>query len=111
VDLHTSTFNQALAAEYLKGNYLSHYLPRIIALYKPRQKAMGAALDQGLPRGFSCAPSDGGMFLWVTGPKGFDMMSLYHKALENRVAFVPGRFFYFSLLNRTKFYRIGFQTI
>jgi 2-aminoadipate transaminase len=30
VDLHTSTFNQALAAEYLEGGYLSTHLPRII---------------------------------------------------------------------------------
>jgi len=35
VDLHTSTFNQALAAEYLEGNYLEDHLPTIINLYRP----------------------------------------------------------------------------
>ena len=94
VDLHTSTFNQALAAEYLEGDYLSEHLPRIIDIYKPRQKAMLDALTRMLPQGFSCAPSDGGMFLWVAGPKGFKAMSLYDKAIENGVAFVPGQFFY-----------------
>ncbi|MCP4718431.1 MAG: PLP-dependent aminotransferase family protein, partial [Desulfobacteraceae bacterium] len=94
VDLHTSTFNQALAAEYLEGGYLSEHLPRIIDIYKPRQKAMLDALTRMLPQKFSCAPSDGGMFLWVTGPKGFKAMSLYEKAIENGVAFVPGQFFY-----------------
>ncbi len=94
VDLHTSTFNQALAAEYLKGGYLSAHLPRIIDIYKPRQKAMQDALTRLLPKGFSCAPSDGGMFLWVAGPRGFKAMSLYEKAIENGVAFVPGQFFY-----------------
>ncbi len=94
VDLHTSTFNQALAAEYLEGNYLSTHLPRIINIYRPRQKAMLDALNRLLPQGFSCAPSDGGMFLWVKGPRGFKALSLYDKAIENGVAFVPGQFFY-----------------
>ena len=94
IDLHTSTFNQALAAEYLEGNYLTSHLPNIIRLYRPRQAAMLTALKEKLPPGFSCSPSDGGMFLWVTGPEGFDMVHLYHKAVANHVAFVPGKFFF-----------------
>ncbi|MBU0973723.1 MAG: PLP-dependent aminotransferase family protein [Proteobacteria bacterium] len=94
VDLHTSTFNQALAAEYLAGKHLDVHLPRIIDIYKPRQRAMTDALERMLPQGFSCAPSDGGMFLWVSGPKGFNALSLYDKAIEKGVAFVPGHFFY-----------------
>lgn len=94
VDLHTSTFNQALAAEYLAGNYLEAQLPKIIGLYKPRQKAMLDALSRHLPQNFKVSPSEGGMFLWVTGPKGLDGLALYRKAIENGVAFVPGQFFY-----------------
>ena len=94
IDLHTSTFNQALAAEYLEGNYLTSHLPKIIRLYKPRQAAMLSAIKEKLPSDFTCSPSDGGMFLWVTGPKGFDMIHLYHKTIENGVAFVPGKFFF-----------------
>ncbi len=94
VDLHTSTFNQALAAEYLAGNYLSAQLPKIIDIYRPRQQALMDALDRHLPPGFTVSPSDGGMFLWVTGPKGLKGLDLYHRAIENGVAFVPGQFFY-----------------
>ena len=94
VDLHTSTFNQALAAEYLSGGYLQSHLPNIIKLYKPRQEAMLNALDQYFPRKFSWSRPEGGMFLWAEGPKGFDMEGLYQKAVQQNVAFVPGRFFY-----------------
>ncbi|MEH0018423.1 MAG: PLP-dependent aminotransferase family protein [Desulfobacter sp.] len=94
VDLHTSTFNQALAAEYLAGNYLDAQLPKIISLYKPRQQAMRDALTRHLPDDFNVSPSQGGMFLWVTGPKGLNGLDLYRKAIENGVAFVPGQFFY-----------------
>ena len=94
IDLHTATLNQALAAQYLKGGYLARQLETIIDLYRPRQQAMMDALNHHLPHDFSVSPSDGGMFLWVTGPKGLDGMALYKKAIENGVAFVPGKFFY-----------------
>jgi 2-aminoadipate transaminase len=94
IDLHTSTFNQALAAEYLEGGYLKLHLPKILKLYKPKQEAMVNAIDQYFPEEFKCSPSDGGMFLWVEGPEGADMEKLYHEALKRKVAFVPGKFFY-----------------
>ena len=46
VDLHTSTFNQALAAEYIAGGYLERHLPNILRIYRPRQEAMLAAMDR-----------------------------------------------------------------
>ena len=93
-DLHTSTFNQALAAEYLEGGYLKQHLPTILKLYKPKQKAMIDAINQYFPKEYKCSPSEGGMFLWVEGPKGVDMEKIYFKALKKKVAFVPGKFFY-----------------
>ena len=59
VDLHTSTFNQALAAEYLAGNCLAHHLPRIIALYQPKQEAMLNALDRYFPADFNWSRPEG----------------------------------------------------
>ncbi len=94
VDLHTATLNQALAAEYLNTGSLERHLPRIIDLYAPRKVALEAALERELPPGFTLSPCQGGMFLWLTGPKGFDAQALYHRAVANGVAFVPGDFFY-----------------
>lgn len=94
IDLHTSTFNQALAAEYLAGGYLESHLPRIIRLYRPRWNAMLAAMENHFPKICHWTKPDGGMFLWVQGPRGLDMEALYRKAVEHKVAFVPGRFFF-----------------
>lgn len=96
IDLHTSTFNQALAAEYIAGGFLKRHLPKIIDLYRPKQEAMLAALDAYFPRNFTWSRPEGGMFLWVEGPPGFDMEDLYWKAIKRNVAFVPGKFFYTS---------------
>ena len=93
-DLHTNTFGQALATEYLTGGHLERHLPNILALYAPRQAAMLDALDRWMPDGFRWTRPDGGMFLWVTGPDGMDMVELYREAVRRKVAYVPGRFFF-----------------
>jgi 2-aminoadipate transaminase len=94
VDLHTNTFGQALAAEYLAGGYLANHLPKIIDLYRPLRDAMLNALEAYFPPGFTWSRPDGGMFLWVEGPAGLDGEGLYWKCVARKVAFVPGRFFY-----------------
>lgn len=94
IDLHTSTFNQALAAEYLAGGHLAAHLPRIIDIYRPRHKAMLNALQDHFPPGYSWSKPEGGMFVWVQGPSGTDMPTLYRQAVQRNVAFVPGTFFY-----------------
>jgi 2-aminoadipate transaminase len=94
IDLHTNTLSQALAAEYLTGGHIQDHLPKIIGLYAPRQRAMLAALDRCFPHGFSWSIPQGGMFIWVEGPRGHNMVECYHQAVARNVAFVPGTFFY-----------------
>jgi 2-aminoadipate transaminase len=94
VDLHTNTLSQALAAEYLSGGYLKAHLPKIIALYKPRQEAMLNAIQRHFPASISCSRPEGGMFLWAQGPVGMDMVKIYRHSIDENVAFVPGTYFY-----------------
>ena len=94
VDLHTSTFNQALAAEYIQGGYLEKHLPHIIRLYQPKKDAMLAALAAYFPKEFAWSKPEGGMFVWVEGPTGYDMQELYYRCVKQKVAFVPGQFFF-----------------
>lgn len=94
VDLHTSTFNQALAAEYFSGGYYDAQLPKILDVYRPKQQAMLSALQKHFPADLHWSDPDGGMFIWVEGPAELDMLKVYYKAIENNVAFVPGQYFY-----------------
>ncbi len=94
VDLHTNTFSQALAAEYLIGGYLDQQLPKIVNLYRPKQEAMLTALDKYFPKSFTWSKPEGGMFIWAEGPEKMDAEQLYWKAIEKKVAFVPGKYFY-----------------
>ncbi len=94
VDLHTSTFDQALAAEYLQGSHLQEHLPHILALYRPRQSAMLKALADFMPAEFRWSRPEGGMFVWVEGPPDMNLAEVYPKAVQQQVAFVPGNFFF-----------------
>ena len=94
VDLHTSTFSQALATEYLNGGFLNFHLPKICDLYSPKLKAMLAALPRYLPTEFRWSKPEGGMFVWVEGNNGLDMEAVYQSAVDRNTAFVPGKYFF-----------------
>jgi 2-aminoadipate transaminase len=51
---------------------------------------MIAELKAKLPAGWSWAYPDGGLFLWMRAPQSVDTTQLLVRALERRVAFVPG---------------------
>jgi 2-aminoadipate transaminase len=93
-DLHTSSYDQAIAAEYVRGGHLEKQLPKIIDVYRPRQLAILSALAKNMPAGFRWSKPEGGMFIWVEGPKGLDTGELYREAVENKVAYVPGEYFF-----------------
>ena len=93
-DLHSNTYAQALAAEYIGSGAIYAQIPRIIALYRPRQEAMLAAMERHFPADYAWTTPDGGMFIWVEGPEGVDAEALYWKAVEQKVAYVPGKYFY-----------------
>ncbi|MDC7124543.1 MAG: PLP-dependent aminotransferase family protein [Spirochaetales bacterium] len=94
VDLHSSTLGQAIAAEYIEGNYLDEQLPKIIDLYKPKHAAMLNALEKYFPDSFTFSKPEGGMFVWAEGPEGLDLVKGYWTAVENNVAYVPGKYFF-----------------
>lgn len=94
VDLHTNTFSQAIAAEYLAGGYLNEQLPKIINLYGPKLQAMLDAIEKYFPANFTWSKPEGGMFVWAEGPNGLDTEKLYWEAVKHNVAYVPGKFFY-----------------
>ncbi len=94
IDLHTSSLNQALAAEYITGGYLQKQIPLIIELYRPKLERMLNSLKKHMPEGFTWSKPEGGMFIWVEGPKTFNMKEINELAINKGIAFVPGEVFY-----------------
>jgi 2-aminoadipate transaminase len=89
-DLHTSTIDQAAAAHWLDACDLDAHIAGLRAVYAPRCDALLGALADTLPEGSRWTRPDGGMFVWVRLPDGWDADALLQEALAREVAFVPG---------------------
>jgi 2-aminoadipate transaminase len=94
VDLHTSTFTQMVAYEVAKGGFLDRHVRTIRKVYGERRNAMLDSLARHCPEEVRWTKPQGGLFLWVTLPPGFDSAELLKDALAEKVAFVPGASFY-----------------
>ena len=93
-DLHSATLNQ-MAIHTVASNGFDAQIAKIKTAYRARRDAMLAALGKYMPDGVSWTRPDGGMYVWVTLPEGFDGASLLAESLKTeRVAFVPGRAFF-----------------
>lgn len=110
MDLHTATFSQKVAARIIASGELEAHLPDVRALYKKQARAMLQALDEFMPEEVSWTRVEGGMFIWMTLPAGFNTTALMREALERNIAFVPGAPFYANG-GGERFLRLSFVTV
>lgn len=94
LDLCPPIFDQYVAAEFLSSGRLDRNLAGTIALYKGKRDLLLALLEEHMPEGVRWTRPEGGLFLFLTMPAGFDAVRFYDKALEAGVAYVAGEFFH-----------------
>ena len=94
LDLCPPIFDQYVAAEFLSSGRLDANLEKTIALYKGKRDLMLSLLEQYMPEGVSWTHPEGGLFLFLTMPEGFEAVKFYDKALSAGVAYVAGEFFH-----------------
>jgi len=93
-DLHTSSFNQYVAYEVAKGGFLDEHVKVIRATYKERRDVMIEMMEEMFPPEVTWRKPQGGMFLWGILPEGMDAAEVLKRAIEKKVAFVPGAAFH-----------------
>ncbi len=93
-DLHSNIFGQYLIADYLLNNDLDKHIEKITQLYKTQANAMVDAMKEYFPSNVKFTIPKGGMFTWVTLDEDADVLDVFNKAIEKKVAFVPGHPFY-----------------
>jgi 2-aminoadipate transaminase len=93
-DLHTATFNQFVAYEVGKGGFLDEHVKFIRQVYKERRDVMLETMDEMFPSEVRWTRPEGGMFLWGILPEGMDAAAVLKRAIERKVAFVPGAAFH-----------------
>jgi 2-aminoadipate transaminase len=95
-DLHTSSFCQEIVLELLEDGFLDRHLPVLRRAYQERCQTMLRALETHFPEGTTWTRPNGGMFLFVTLPRGLRAADLLKKSLEMKTAFVPGDEFHWN---------------
>jgi 2-aminoadipate transaminase len=93
-DLHTSTFTQMLAYEMVRTSFFDEHVRRIRTVYGERRLVMLDALARYFPEGCSWTHPEGGLFLWARVPEWIGTTELLRRAVEHKVAYVPGSAFF-----------------
>ena len=93
-DQCAGALGQRLLEEYGRRGLLEPQNERARALYARRCRLLLEALTDEMPAEVSWTVPRGGFFTWLTLPKGVNAVALAERAMERRVAFVPGRPFF-----------------
>lgn len=94
LDLCPPIFDQYVAAEFLTSGRLDENLAKSIVLYKGKRDLLLSLLEKHMPEGVTWTHPEGGLFLFLTMPEGFDAVKFYDTALDAGVAYVAGEFFH-----------------
>ncbi|MGO9310847.1 MAG: PLP-dependent aminotransferase family protein [Spirochaetia bacterium] len=95
-DLHSNELTQRIVHRYLCDNDVDAHTQRIRDAYQRQRDLMVDAAKTFFPPEVSCTEPEGGMFLWMTLPRGMSAMGFFEKALTRKVTFVPGAAFFSS---------------
>ncbi len=101
-DLCTPALTQWIAARWMENYDMNQHLKPIQARYKRQRDAMLDAMEKYFPErdDLHWTHPKGGLFLWVTLPENMDADDLFHEAVDQNVAFVPGENFYVNDENK-----------
>ncbi|MBW3618685.1 MAG: PLP-dependent aminotransferase family protein [Actinobacteria bacterium] len=93
-DLCPPNLTQMIVETWFATQPWQDQVKRFVEVYRERAETMLAALAEEMPDGVTWTVPAGGFYVWVTVPRGVDTSDLLAKAINARVAYVPGRGFY-----------------
>lgn len=93
-DLCPSSLTQMIVETWFATTPWQDQLKRFREVYAERADVMLTSLEQNMPPGVTWTRPGGGFFVWLTLPPGLDSGDLLAKAINQRVAYVPGRGFF-----------------
>ncbi|MBE7054344.1 MAG: PLP-dependent aminotransferase family protein [Ruminococcaceae bacterium] len=109
-DVHTTLLSQMIVTEYINNNDYEAQIKKGCDLYKEKCDLMLKTMDEYFPKEVKYTRPDGGIFLWCTLPENINSGVLFEKALERKVAFVPGRTCNIDIDAPSNCFRLNFST-
>ncbi len=95
-DTQCSTLNMIVTSMFLTRHDIDAHIQTIRETYSRKKELMLATIRQAFPQDVSFTDPEGGLFTWLTFPKGFDTARfMLEQALPRaKVAYVPGATFF-----------------
>lgn len=93
-DLCPSSLTQMIVERWFQTQPWREQIGTFRDVYREKADTMLGALDAEMPPGVSWTTPLGAFYVWMTVPAGIDTSDLLAKAIQHRVAYVPGRGFY-----------------
>jgi len=107
--VHTSIFPQMIVHKFVSETNFTKHIKSLQVLYKDKCKLMLDALKFQMPLSIEFTEPEGGLFIWGDLPKGADMVDFCKKAVEHKVAIVPGNAFLVSEKDPCNSFRLNFS--
>lgn len=107
--VHTNIWAQMVAYRFVTEVDLEEHFQKLREIYKNKCSLMLNSLRFAMPRSIDFTEPEGGLFIWGTLPCG-DMNAFCKKAVENKVAVVPGNAFSVDESVPSLSFRLNFST-
>lgn len=108
-DVHSSMFSQMLVEQWMREYDIEKHIDGIKACYRDRLNFLCNMIDKELPSVQYVRP-EGGLFVWCDLPENVDMLDFCQRAVEKKVAVVPGAAFKVNDNDKTNSFRVNFTT-
>ena len=109
-DVNTNLWAQKVMAHYLNDYDMEEHIHIIRQIYKNKCELMLSYMKEYFHPDVQYTHPTGGMFIWVTLPDDVDMLEFVQKAIEQKVAVVPGNAFLDDDSKKCQSFRMNFST-
>ncbi|HNX36807.1 MAG TPA: PLP-dependent aminotransferase family protein [Candidatus Cloacimonadota bacterium] len=108
INVSPDCVTERVAARFLEEGFLNPHIKTICGFYQPYLKKMLECLADEMPSNVTWTQPEGGIFIWVTLPEHENTDTLFNKAMDHKVAFIPGSKFYPSNQEKYNSLRLNF---
>lgn len=110
-DVHTPVLTQLMCVEFMKKYNIDEYIEKNRQLYGKKCAVMLEAMEKYFPENkVKWTVPDGGIFLWCECPEIKDISPVVDKALEKKVAIVPGSNFAIDMTAPSNMFRLNYSS-
>ena len=108
-DVNTTVYSQMLISEFITKSDYDGHIARCCDVYREKRDRMLSGIRANFDPRVKYTVPDGGLFIWCTMPEGFSGKELCAKAIEAKVACVPGSAFDTAEDPQSSCFRLNFS--